>query len=152
MERHPTRYCNRCKKNIPELTYLLHEKFCEQIALVEDYKYCESCDCYLEESEFDEHVYCHDLEEELNTESGRLESSKDSFKIEESYELVDKEQVIKDIQEQEIFEKKFAEVQIKKKSKRSNTFMSKIIPYLFYCDNRYNLPRALIICRDKFKS
>lgn len=147
MERNPTKFCNRCKKNIPELTYLLHEKFCEHI-LLEDYRYCEKCDSYLEESEFADHIYCHKLEEEPNIgENNPVLKSKESFDIEKNYELVDKDQVIKDIQEQEIFEKKFAEIKNKKNPKSSNTFVKKIIPYLFYCDNRFKLPRSLIICK-----
>ena len=147
MESNPTKFCNRCKKNIPELTYLLHEKFCEHISL-EEYKHCELCDSFMEKTEFDDHVYCHKLDKEFN--NGEINpgfKSKDSFEIEKNYEMVDREQVIKDIHQQEIFEKKFAEIKNKKNSKRSNTFTKKIIPYLFYCDNRYKLPRSLIICK-----
>ncbi len=133
------KYCNRCKKSIPEISYLLHEKFCEYIPL-EEYKYCVLCDIYLEEVEFADHMYCHELIDSNN----HAFKSKESFEFEQSYEFIDKDEVKKEIEEQEIFEKKFNE--ISKKKTKSNIFIKKIIPYLFYCDNRYQLPRSLLIC------
>jgi len=139
------KYCIRCKKSISEISYLLHEKFCEYVSL-EEYKFCHLCDFYLEQREFDDHIYCHKLEEEYkNFENNPYFKSKESLEIEENYEIIDKEQVLKEITEQEVFEKKFA--QLKTQTKNSNIFTKKIIPYLFYANNQYKTPRALLICK-----
>lgn len=146
MEKSTKKYCIRCKKNFAEITFILHEKFCEYISL-EEFKYCQICDIYLDSVEYDDHMYCHDLEKDENTQENNIIKSNESFEIEKNYEFIDKESTLKEIGEQEIFEKKFAEASTKK-NKKGNIFTKKIIPYLFSFENHYKMPRALIICNQ----
>jgi hypothetical protein len=151
MERSIYYRCKNCNKNIIEGNRLLHEQYCkdkeepkvnqnsphsyhfgdsndynvqnyptlEDLGMIDNYKYCILCNNYYHANEYDDHKLSHSLNEE-NEEPDIS-----------GYEIVDRNEVVKQMEEDIIEAEKF-----KKIRKKEISAEKKIVNYLFNFNGR----------------
>jgi hypothetical protein len=113
--------------------------------------HCELCDSFLSQNEYEDHMMCHKVDMDENPhhyenlplnplEELRLEKLKSGEINWDDYEIIDKDRVVSEMEEEEAYQRKFA--QIKKKKKKGNVVTNKIIPYLFDTTYRRRPPIA----------
>jgi hypothetical protein len=156
MEKNVYYTCKNCKNEILESSRLLHEHYCRSDEnrnfndflpptnnnvnnnsnLLQNYKYCTLCDNYYHSKEYDDHMLSHQLDEQNIKETEINESE---------YDIVDKEEVLKKIEEDRIESVKFKAI----KNKKDIGVGRKIFNYLFNCDNR--VPPIIRIGNNTYK-
>jgi hypothetical protein len=152
MERSVYYRCRGCNKDIIEGNRLLHEQHCkgpsddddagiiannciglnypslDEVGVIDNYKYCVICNNYYHVKEYDDHMLSHQLDEE-NHDINNHED--DDINLSE-YEIIDREEVMKQMEEDRIETEKFKKIT----NKKSIPTGKKIINYLFNYNGR----------------
>ena len=60
-------YCEKCNQSYPKTSKKYHDSFCNS-----NTKFCPYCNREIDLKEYDEHIFCHKLDNELNGNNSNL--------------------------------------------------------------------------------